>query len=150
MQKNMLWTIAILGGLLLSACGADGKFSSVYSSATFQNCQGCHAPGAPGFQAGTEATQNWSTPESAYTSLQGKASGLTGNFEACNGVAFLGSTPETSLIMAALDGTVRASFSSGECNADTISDMTLKIGGAVPEADLVLLREWIAAGAPND
>jgi hypothetical protein len=158
-----------LAGLALAACEvedgdgtgpdaapvANDPFSRLYRSATFQQCEGCHAPGAPGFDAsgGTEATQDWSSRDRAYSTLQGAASGLIGNFEGCNGVPFLGDTPETSLIVAVFDEDVRRDFSLEafpDCNADSISDMNLKIGGEISQADLDLLKQWIAAGAPNE
>jgi hypothetical protein len=132
-----------------SICEA-GKWTRLYQSASFQKCAGCHAPGAAGFVNGTEATQDWSSQGTAYTKLKGNASGLIGNFVACNGVPFLGATPATSLLVAVFDQTVRGSFTSGDCNVDTISDMTLKIGGALEAGELALLKEWITAGTPND
>jgi hypothetical protein len=101
---------------------------------------------------GTEATQDWTTRNMAYSSLQGTASGLIGNFSACNGVQFIGDTPETSLLVAALDEEVRADFAVAgfpDCNSDAISDMTLKIGGPLPASLLADLKQWISAGAPN-
>ena len=133
--------------------GPVDTFTQIYQASGFAQCGGCHAPGAPGFTDGTEATQDWSSRDSAYTSLTtGDASGLMGNFEDCNGVPLIGDTPETSLLVAALDEDVRADFSLANfpnCNSDTISDMTLKIGGPVPTADLNLLKQWIMDGAPN-
>ncbi|GAB4558855.1 MAG: hypothetical protein Tsb0020_04150 [Haliangiales bacterium] len=133
--------------------GPVDTFTQIYQSSGFQQCSGCHAPGAPGFTDGTEATQDWSSRDSAYMSLTtGDASGLMGNFEDCNGVPLIGDTPETSLLVATLDEDVRADFSLANfpnCNSDTISDMTLKIGGPIPAADLNLLKQWIMDGAPN-
>ncbi len=131
----------------------EGAFTTLYNSGSFQQCAQCHAPGADGFVDGTEATQNWSTQANAYTSLQGTASGLIGNFEGCNGVPFINQTPDDSLLVAVFDENVRAGFSLDgfpDCNSDTISDMTLKIGGALEEAILSLLKQWISDGAPNE
>jgi len=128
-------------------------FSAMYDSSSFQSCSGCHAPGAAGFVDGTEATQDWSSRGNAYTSLQGQASGLIGNFAGCNGVPFVNQTPEDSLLAAVFDETVRANFSLQgfpDCNADSISDMTLKIGGQLSSQEMQLLRDWITAGAPDD
>jgi hypothetical protein len=129
-------------------------FTALYETTSFQKCSGCHAPGAAGFVDGeTEATQNWSTRNDAYQSLQGNASGLSGNFAGCNGAPFIGSTPETSLLVAVFDDTVRSNFTLGDfpdCNSDSISDMTLKIGGALDSAELALLKDWISAGAPDN
>lgn len=131
---------------------AEG-FTALYHTSSFQTCADCHAPNAPGFTEGTEATQDWSTRDTAYTSLQGEASGLIGNFAGCNGVPFIGATPEDSLLLAVFDDSVRAGFSLPEhpdCNADSISDMTLKIGGPLSATEMQLLRDWIADGAPDD
>ena len=132
---------------------AASGFTALYESSSFQSCSGCHAPGAPGFVDGTEATQDWSSKANAHASLQGTASGLTGNFEGCNGVPFINQTPEDSLLVAVFDETVRANFSLNgfpDCDSDAISDMSLKIGGALSQQELTLLRDWITAGAPND
>ena len=133
--------------------GQAASFTSIYNSSTFQTCAGCHAPNAQGRVQGIESTQNWSTRDSAYNSLKGNASGLLGNFEACNGVPLIGDSAEESLLVAALDEDVRESFavaSAPDCNADTISDMTLKIGRDVPASLLTQLKAWIDAGAPNN
>jgi hypothetical protein len=128
-----------------------GMFTKLHNSTSFQKCAECHAPGAPGFVDGTETTQDWSSRDNAYQGLQGKAAGLIGNFEDCNGVPLIGNSPETSLIVAVFDETVRAAFSAtgfSDCTGDAISDMTLKIGGALDAAKLTLLKDWITAGAP--
>jgi hypothetical protein len=156
--------IAVLGALcvaLASACsqledldgndggtGEDDDFASIYENATFQMCADCHAPGAPGRTAGTEATQNWSSSSTAFTSLKGKASGLVGNFAGCNGVPLVGATANTSLIVAVLDSSVRAGFSvSGypACTGAAIVDETLRVGAVSPAA-LRQLKEFIDAG----
>jgi hypothetical protein len=132
---------------------AASGFTALYNSSSFQSCSGCHAPGAPGFTAGTEATQDWSSQANAHASLQGTASGLIGNFEGCNDVPFINQTPEDSLLVAVFDETVRANFSLNgfpDCDSDAISDMSLKIGDALSQQELTLLRDWITAGAPND
>ncbi len=136
-------------------CNADniceaGLFTKIFRSPAFQRCANCHAPGADGFVVGvTEATQNWSTQKTAWQTLQGKASGMTGNQADCNGVAFLGNTPETSLLAAALDEDIRAGYVNGNCTSDNISDMTLKIQGDPTSQELNLLKEWITKGAPE-
>jgi hypothetical protein len=157
------------GATMFAGCGADpidgldgdgdddpsaATFTSIYNSTEFKKCRDCHAPGAPGRTAGIETTQNWSTKEAAYTAIKtGKAMGLTGNFSGCNGVPLIGSTADSSLLVAALDEDVRADFmstSAAGCDGDAISDMTLKIGGAVSASTLSRLKAWIAAGAPNN
>ena len=163
-SRNWL-TLALscIAGLYLSACevpdpndGPDAApaddFTRLYNSASFQTCAGCHAPGAPGFIEGTEATQDWSTRETAYQTLQGMASGLMGNFAGCNDVPLIGATPETSLLLATFDDSIRTEFTLADhpdCNADAISDMTLKIGGPLMAEELQLLTQWLANGAPD-
>jgi hypothetical protein len=129
----------------------DDEFGRIYDSEEFQKCSGCHAPDAPGFVEGTEATQDWSTRDTAYTTLRSRASGLIGNFAGCNGVPFLGPSSAQSLLVAALDETVRADFSAPgvpACNGDAIADQTDKIGGPLPDALLQDLKDWIDNGAP--
>jgi hypothetical protein len=131
--------------------GGDATFTQIYA-ALEPECSSCHAPGAPGRTQGIEATQDWSTRASAYTSLQGTASGMIGNFQACNGVPFLGSTAEQSLLVASLDEDVRNAYdnpSNPDCNNDTISDQTLKIGGPLPAQVLQDLKDWVDDGAPE-
>ncbi|HVZ34694.1 MAG TPA: hypothetical protein VG963_19835, partial [Polyangiaceae bacterium] len=60
--------------------GGSDDFSQIYASDTFGKCSGCHAPGAAGKTEGTEATQDWSTRDKAYSTLHQTASGLIGNF----------------------------------------------------------------------
>ena len=137
---------------ICEATGGSG-FTALYNSGSFQQCSGCHAPDAAGFTDGTEASQNWSSRDTAYQGVQGTASGLLGNFEGCNGVPFIGQTPGDSLLVAALDETVRANFSLDgfpDCNADSISDMTLRIGGALSAEEATLLDSWISAGAQDN
>jgi cytochrome c5 len=147
--------LACLAATCLTGCpveepgGADAApadtFTMLYETLG-ETCRGCHAEGAIGAPVGTEATQDWSSVDSARSTLQGTASGLMGNFAGCNDVPFLGDTPETSLLVAAFDENVRADFSLAEfpdCNADTISDMTLKIGRPLSAAELSLLRQFV-------
>lgn len=132
--------------------GGDGDgFTAIYESEEFQTCSGCHAPGAPGRVDGIETAQNWSTRDTAYSTLQGSAAGMIGNFEGCNGVPFLADTAEDSLLVAAFDEDVRASFELAafpDCTPDAISDQTLKIGGPLPASLLQDLKDWVDAGAP--
>ncbi|HWN70280.1 MAG TPA: cytochrome c [Haliangium sp.] len=152
------WRVLALAGLAavcLTGCpveepiGPDAApadtFTMLYQTIG-STCAGCHAPGAVGAPVGTEATQDWSSVASARSSLRGMATGLMGNFEACNGVPLLGDTPETSLLVAALDEQVRADFSLADfpdCNADAISDMTLKIGRPLSAAERSLLTQFV-------
>lgn len=140
------------GGSGGSGGGNGATFTSIYESDQFQECAGCHAPGAPGRVEGIEETQDWSTRTTAFQSLQGNASGLIGNFAGCNGVPFIGDSAEQSLLVAVFDEDVRAAFddpSAPDCNADSISDETLKVG-PLPSSLLADLKAWIDAGAPNN
>jgi hypothetical protein len=133
--------------------GGDNRFTDVYNSSSFQQCSQCHAPNAPGFTQGTEATQDWTTRETAYTTLHDPASGMEGNFAGCNGVRFLDQQAENSLLVAVFDETVRSTIAWSnfpDCNADTISDMTLKIGGPLSSQELDLLKAWINDGTPDN
>lgn len=140
------------GGGVTDTGGTGGAFQSLYAG-YFQNCRSCHVPGAWGSYAGIERTLDFSTIETAYTTLTGgRASGLVGNQEACNGVRFVGATYETSLVAAVLDENVRASFSDPDhpgCDADAISDMTVKVGSAPSSSFLNALANWINSGAPR-
>ncbi|MEZ4327593.1 MAG: hypothetical protein R3B40_20400 [Polyangiales bacterium] len=156
-RHRSLYFVFVLIGLLAPAGGCEedpidppppDPFGDLYASATFQMCADCHSPTAPGFVQGTETTQNWSSRGAAFTSLQGNAAGLEGNFAGCNGVPLVGDTAETSLIVAVLDPTVRASFSVAgfpDCTADAIADETLRVG-SVPAATLQALKDFIDDG----
>jgi hypothetical protein len=128
--------------------GGEG-FASIYESDQFQTCSGCHAPGAPGKVNGTEATQDWSTQQTANATLQGTASGLIGNFQACNGVPFIGPSAEQSLLVAVFDSDVRQNFENAQnpgCNADAITDETIRVG-ELPPSLLQDLKDWIDGGS---
>lgn len=131
--------------------GGGADFSSIYASAPFQECAGCHAPDAPGRTQGTEATQDWSTEASARRTLRGRASGLIGNFEGCNDVPLLGSSASQSLLVASLDFDVRSNFELPDfpdCTGDAISDQTMNIMSSLSDDLLQDLKDWIDAGAP--
>jgi len=130
--------------------GGGEEFTSIYESDQFQTCSGCHAPGAPGRVNGTEATQDWSTQQTANSSLQGTASGLIGNFQGCNGVPFIGPSAEQSLLVAVFDSDVRQNFENAQfpsCNADAITDETIRLGGDLPASLLQDLKDWIDGGS---
>jgi len=140
------------GGGSDSATATDDTFTSIYSRMGGM-CGQCHAPGAPGFVAGTETTQDWSTQGNAHTSLMGMASGLIGNFSDCNDVPLLAGTSDSSLLVAAVDQDVRTNFDVAafpDCDMTTISDMALKIGGPLDATLLTHLKSWVDRGAPND
>jgi hypothetical protein len=153
--------LSLLGLALALGCGetidaleSGDTFGRIYESleeGSTAPCSDCHAPGAPGRTAGIETTQDWSTRDTAYTTLRGEAAGLVGNTAGCNGVPLIGSSAETSLLVAALDETVRLDFvapGNPDCNADAVADQTLKIGGDVPGDVLQELKDWIDSGAP--
>jgi mono/diheme cytochrome c family protein len=125
-------------------------FQALYDG-YFQNCVSCHTPAGPGRVTGTETTLDLSTVQTAYATLtQGTAAGLIGNVESCNGVPLLGSTYETSLVVATIDDAVRTGFlatGQGQCDQAAVTDMTLKVGTAPSPAFLRDLKAWIDAGA---
>lgn len=122
------------------------QFYALYQ-AYFNTCARCHAPGAMGRTPDIEKSLDFSTADTAYATLKGRAQGLTGNVQACNNTPFIGQTYETSLLAAVLDGTVRAKFNAGSCTSDEVTDMTVK-GGQPPAHFLENLKKWIDAGAP--
>lgn len=147
-------TVALLGfGMwaLIGCGGVEGgdtptpstTFSGVYAD-YFQQCLACHTPDAPGRTSITETTLDFTSESTAESTIAGgTAAGLSGNQTDCNGVAFLGETPESSLILAAIDADTRANFAVGNCNADTISDMTVKVGFAPDATFIANLKTWI-------
>ena len=156
-------TLALLAvlGALPAGCeglteGTDAVVTDIPAAASFPSlydrylyrCKNCHAPGALAGVDGTEATLDFTSAEIARASLAGTASGLVGNQEACNGVSFLDTTYETSLLAAVLDYDVRAAFSAGDgCDVDAISDMTLTSrAGPPPGGFLDDLAVWINDG----
>lgn len=135
---------------LANGDGPVDDFTTLYQTGTFQGCVDCHAPGAPGFVDGTEITQDWSTRDTAFTSLKGNAAGLIGNQQDCNGVPLIGPTSDQSLLVAVFDPTVRDNFSYPgfpNCTGVDIVDETLR-AGYVPlsAADLARLKAFIDAG----
>ena len=147
-----LLAVACLAALALTACeaeeglvdaGPEDTFTQLYN-AIGSKCASCHAPAGPSRTAETEQTQDWSSRQSALTSLQGMASGMVGNFEGCNGVPFIGDSVETSLLVAAFDEDVRADFtvaSNPDCTADAISAMTEKV--PVSDAEIALIKQFV-------
>ena len=153
--------VALSASALLSGCvttdGAGGDaqphFSSLYAN-YLNNCAQCHAPGAVGATSNTEKTLDFSTQSAAYNSLMGKASGLSGNQQACNSVAFIvKDKPASSLLVASLDSATRSAFdlsSNPGCDTNAISDMAFKTGKAPSAAFITALKTWIQNGAAND
>jgi len=141
--------------LALTACVPEesGTFTAVYEE-YFVECANCHAEDAPGYTSNIEKSLDFSTEDSAYSTLMGSASGLTGNQAACNGVKFVVSgDPGSSLVVAVVDEDVRQAFDltgNPDCNVDSISDMTVKTGLTPSTAFLDSLKEWISSGAARD
>jgi hypothetical protein len=119
-------------------------------------CATCHAPSAPGRTPGIETSLDFSTQQTAYSSLVGgRASGLTGVAADCNGAAFVVPfVPSQSLLIAVLDPAVRAAFLvgtvSGSCSAANVSDEAQRLGTPVSAAVLQALSAWVEAGAQDD
>lgn len=165
MGKKQYVTVAAATALM--ACGVipgggdDGgtaavepKFSSLYSN-YLVGCKNCHAPGAPGRSSDTETTLDFSTVSTAFSTVtSGNAAGLVGNAAACNSVPFVVSGhPETSLLVAVLDQPTRTSFhapSAASCDADAVTDETVKQGSAPSDAFVTALKTWITNGASNN
>lgn len=151
---------ALLLALALTGCdglveGTDAVTTDVPAATSLPSlydrylykCANCHAPGAPGRTDATEGTLDFTSVATARASLAGTASGMSGNQESCNGVPFLGATYDASLLAAVLDFDVRAAFAAGDsCDADAISDMTLR-SGTPPAGFPDDLRTWIDGGA---
>jgi hypothetical protein len=163
MTRPLTSNLLFLSGIALAwGCGdpldeLDGNdtpsFTAIYESNEFQRCSECHAPNAPGRVEGIEETQDWSTRDRAIQTLRGRASGLIGNFEACNGVPLLGGSAAQSLLVAAFDFDVRMSFSSPsapDCTGDAIADQTLQLGDPLPAGLLQDLKDWVDAGAQSN
>ena len=168
MKKTFLLVAAALAAAaLLPACPAEEEgtpdsgmgvqptFTSLYED-YFSECGQCHAPGAPGSgTAGIETTLNFSTKATAYTTIKtGMAMGLTGNAAGCNGVPFVGTTAAKSLILAVVDQPTRnvidLSPTHPNCDVDSITDETVKVGSQPSAAFVQALKDWLAAGAPNN
>ena len=134
--------------------GVQATFTSLYGN-YFGNCAECHAPGSRGDEfPGIEKTLDFTTKGTAYMTItMGMASGLQGNFEGCNGVSFVESTPAQSLIVAVLDQSTRQAFDlSGhpDCDVDSITDETLRVSAQPSSAFIAALKSWIQQGAPNN
>ncbi len=132
-----------------ATAGSGDDFTQAYDS-YLNKCANCHAPGVDGKTSTTESSLDFSTVDTARSTLKGSAKGLTGNQAACNDVPFVvPGKPEQSLVMAVLDADVRKGFDiagKAGCDADGVTDMTIRVGG--PDADAIAkLRTWIADGA---
>ncbi len=147
--------LIVLAALSVAGCETEltsgDEFSQTYDS-YLSGCANCHAPSAPGKTSDTEQALDFSTAETARTTLRtGVATGLTGNPSACNGVPFVvAGKPNQSLLLAVLDADARKTFdlpSHPNCDNDAITDMAVKVGGAPNSIDLDNLKTWITNGA---
>jgi hypothetical protein len=132
--------------------GVQATFTSLYAD-YLSNCSDCHTPTAPGRTPDIEKTLDFTTKATAYSTLKMTASGMTGNFADCNGVPFLDASPARSLLLASLHQPTRQAFdlpSHPGCDADAISDQTVKVGSPPSAAFITALQSWISAGAPNN
>jgi len=151
-----IWLYSICSFALVGCGGleSDDTFGQLYTG-YFEECASCHAPGAPGSSApGIEATLNFESAETALDTIKnGSAAGLDGVDAACNGIPFIGASAAESLIVAVVDEDVKALFdvpSHPGCDNDSISDMTVKVGGPPDTAWLDQLKAWIDDGALED
>jgi len=132
----------------------EARFTSLYGD-YFTRCKQCHAPGAPGRTSDIEQTLDFSSHTTAFTTLTtGMATGLVGNHTACNGVAFLATTPGMSLVLAVIDQPTRQvidlSPQHPSCDVDSISDETVKVGSQPSTAFVTALKTWISNGATDN
>ena len=151
MKRTLVLLLACAcGGADLGGGTPQPKWSSLYST-YLNNCAQCHSPSGPGRTSDIEQTLDFSSATTGYNTLMGSASGLAGNQGACNGVRFVvAGHPEQSLLVAALDSSTRASFSSGACNQDGVTDETVKQGAQPPAGWVAALQQWITDGAQNN
>ena len=148
-------TLLLVGTLVLPGCETDlsgGDDFTVAYNGYLNKCANCHAPQAPGKASDTEKTLDFTSADTARSTLAtGTASGLVGNPAACNGVPFVvAGKPGQSIVVAVLDAEARKTFdlpSHPNCDNDAITDMGLKLGGAPDAAALAALKSWITAGA---
>jgi mono/diheme cytochrome c family protein len=132
----------------------EATFTSLYGN-YLGNCKQCHAPGAPGRTSDIEQTLDFSTRATALSTLKtGMATGLVGNHTGCNGVPFLAAMPNKSLLVAVLDQPTREvidlSPQSPNCNVDSITDATVKVGSQPSALFITALKAWITSGAMDN
>jgi hypothetical protein len=153
--------LAALAGCPASTDTPDGGGGTVTASFTslygdyLGKCKQCHAPGAPGRTSDTEQTLDFTSRSTALNTIKtGMAAGLVGNHTGCNGTPFISSTPAKSLLVAVIDQPTRQviDLSPGHpnCDVDSITDATVKVGSQ-PSTDFVTaLKDWITAGATDN
>ena len=127
---------------------SSSGFDAVYTGVIGKNCNGCHGTSAPGYNPGeTESSLDFTSADAAYNSLKGQSTGLTGNFAACNGKAFVvAGDASKSLLMASIENATRKAYANGACTSASVSAMESR-GGALTAAQVSLVRDWINAGA---
>lgn len=129
------------------------SFTSLYGD-YLSNCRQCHTPTAPGRTSDTEDTLDFSTRATAYSTIKtGMASGLVGNQSACNGVPFVAATSGGSLLVAVLDQPTRQAIDipqHANCDADAISDETVKVGSRPSAAFITALKTWVMNGSMDN
>ncbi len=133
--------------------GGGGPFATLYGG-YIQECLHCHTPDGLGRTSDTEQTLDFTSQTTAHRTLTtGRASGLKGNQEGCNGVPFVAASPGDSLVLAVLDEGVRQAFdvaAHSGCDTNAISDMTVKVGDAPSSGFVDQLEAWISGGAPAE
>jgi hypothetical protein len=134
--------------------GVTATFTSLYGD-YLGTCKQCHAPGAPGRTSDIEQTLDFTSRATALATLKtGMATGLVGNHTGCNGTPFLAATPEKSLVLAVIDQPTRQAIDLSpqhpNCDVDSITDATVKVGSQ-PSAEFVTaFKTWITSGAMDN
>jgi hypothetical protein len=164
MSTTQLLALAV-GLLSLAGCPAstdmtDGGGGTVTASFTslygdyFGKCKQCHAPGAPGRTSDIEQTLDFTSRSTALSTIKtGMATGLVGNHTGCNGTPFVASTPGQSLLVAVIDQPTRQAFdvpAHVNCDVDSITDATVKVGSQPSSEFVTALKGWITAGAMDN
>jgi hypothetical protein len=152
---------AALAALVLGACPAsettpdggggtvEATFTSLYGD-YLGECKQCHSPAGPGRTSDIEKTLDFTSRTTALATLKMTASGLVGNHTGCNGVPFLATMPAASLVVAVLDQPTRQAYDRSQfpdCDVDSISDETVKVGSQPSAAFITALKTWISGGA---
>lgn len=133
--------------------GVTASFTSLYGD-YLGNCKECHAPNAPGRTSDIEQTLDFTSRNTAFTTLTtGMATGLVGNHTGCNDVPFIASSPGSSLLVAVIDQPTRQAFDVSQhpnCDVDAITDATVKVGSQPSSAFVTALKTWISNGAMDN
>jgi hypothetical protein len=132
----------------------EATFTSLYGD-YLGNCKQCHAPGAPGRTSDIEQSLDFTSRTTALMTLKtGMATGLIGNHAGCNGVPFIAQTSSKSLLLAVIDQPTRQAIDlspeHANCDIDSITDATVKVGSQPSAAFVTALKTWIASGATDN